>query len=103
MRRKLASLVLLTSCLGLISMAPALAQENAGKQPPIDLNTASVDELTSLPGVGQKVAERIVAYREANGPFEKKEELMNVRGIGEKTFLKLERLIKVEAQTSKKK
>ncbi|HSF19567.1 MAG TPA: helix-hairpin-helix domain-containing protein [Vicinamibacteria bacterium] len=102
MRRKLASLLLLTFCLGLVSMAPASAQENAEK-PPIDLNTAGVEELTSLPGVGQKVAERIVAYREANGPFDKKEELMNVRGIGEKTFLKLERLVKVEAQTGKKK
>ena len=102
MRRKLASLLLLTFGLGLVSMAPASAQENAEK-PPIDLNTAGVEELTSLPGVGQKVAERIVAYREANGPFDKKEELMNVRGIGEKTFLKLERLVKVEAQTGKKK
>lgn len=102
MRRKLASLLLLTFCLGLVSLALASAQENADK-PPIDLNTAGVEELTSLPGVGQKVAERIVAYREANGPFDKKEELMNVRGIGEKTFLKLERLVKVEAQTGKKK
>ena len=103
MRKNLASFLLATFCAGLISMVPAFAQEKASEQTRIDLNTASVEELTSLPGVGQKVAERIVAYREANGPFEKKEELMNVRGIGEKTFLKLEGLIKVEAQTGKKK
>jgi competence protein ComEA len=56
----------------------------------VDLNRASIEELVELPGVGEKVAERIVTYREENGRFEAPEELMNVRGIGEKTYLKLE-------------
>ena len=56
----------------------------------VDLNRAGVDELVELPGIGEKVAARIVEYREKNGPFESPEEIMNVRGIGEKTFLKLE-------------
>jgi competence protein ComEA len=56
----------------------------------VDINEAGVAELAKLPGIGEQVAKRIVAYREENGPFEKAEELMNVRGIGEKSFLKLQ-------------
>ena len=54
---------------------------------PINLNTATAAELEKLPGIGQKVAARIVEYREKHGPFKKVEELMNVQGIGEKSFL----------------
>lgn len=55
----------------------------------INLNTATAAELEGLPGVGPKVAARIVEYRTRKGPFHKVEELMNVQGIGEKGFLKL--------------
>lgn len=51
---------------------------------PIDLNTAGERELTALPGIGEVLAQRILAYREENGPFQAVEELMNVSGIGEK-------------------
>ena len=54
--------------------------------PTININTASVEELTQLDRVGQKYAERIVAYRTENGPFKAPEEIMLVAGIGEKTF-----------------
>jgi competence protein ComEA len=53
----------------------------------INLNTATAAELEKLPGIGQKVAARIVEYRQKNGPFKKVEDLMNVQGIGEKSFL----------------
>ncbi|MEZ5318625.1 MAG: helix-hairpin-helix domain-containing protein [Vicinamibacterales bacterium] len=55
----------------------------------VNLNTASAADLEKLPGVGPAMAARIVEYREKNGGFKKVEELMNVKGIGEKTFLKL--------------
>ena len=60
---------------------------------PVNINTASAAELEGLPGIGAAMAARIVEYRQKNGPFKKIEDLMNVRGIGEKSFLKLKPLI----------
>jgi competence protein ComEA len=61
----------------------------------VNLNTATSGQLQELPGIGARTAERIIQYREKNGPFKKIEELMNVQGIGEKTFLKLKPQITV--------
>jgi competence protein ComEA len=78
--------------------APAAAQSKApaarsGAKPVstvvVNINTASTTEFEGLPGIGAKTAARIIEYRQKNGPFKKVEELMNVRGIGEKNFLKL--------------
>ncbi len=55
----------------------------------VNLNTATAEQLDSLPGVGPKVAARIIEYRQKNGPFKKIEDVMNVRGVGEKNFLKI--------------
>lgn len=67
------------------------AQPSAGGSPAavINLNTATVQQLDSLPGIGAKVAARIVEYRQKNGQFKKIEDLMNVKGIGEKNFLRI--------------
>ena len=65
----------------------------------ININTASATDLEALPGIGAKTAARIVEYRQKNGPFKKIEELMNVRGIGEKNFLKLKPQISVAAKS----
>jgi comEA protein len=55
----------------------------------INLNTATAAQITSLPGIGPKTADLIIQYRQKNGGFKKIEEIMNVRGIGEKSFLKI--------------
>jgi competence protein ComEA len=88
----------------LLAVAPAAAQ---GAQPAkavdarpvvVNLNAATATELEVLPGVGAKTALRIVEYRQKNGPFKKIEELMNVQGIGEKTFLKLKPQLSVASK-----
>ena len=61
----------------------------------VNLNTATAAQIATLPGIGDKAAQRIIEYREKNGSFKKIEELMNVKGIGEKSFLKLKPLITV--------
>ena len=63
----------------------------------MNLNTATVAQLETLPGIGKSTAERILEYREKSGGFKKIEDLMNVRGIGEKSFLKLKPLVTVTA------
>ena len=62
---------------------------NQGDGTKINLNTANVTELQKLTGIGQKKAEQIIAYREQKGSFKKIEDLMQVSGIGEKTFASL--------------
>jgi len=74
-------------------------EEIAGEQTvsgPININTASQTELESLPGIGPVLAERIIDYREKNGPFKTKEALKNVKGIGDKTFADLADKITIE-------
>jgi competence protein ComEA len=67
--------------------APAAAATPSG--PAVNINTADAAGLAALPGIGPKTADLIIAYRQKNGPFKKIEELMNVHGIGEKSFLKI--------------
>ena len=62
---------------------------------PVNLNTATAEQLATIPGVGPKMAERIIDYRQKNGGFKKVEDLMNVSGVGEKSFLKMKPLITV--------
>jgi competence protein ComEA len=63
----------------------------------VNLNTAPAEQLERLPGVGPSTAARIIEYRQKNGGFKKIEELMNVRGIGEKAFLKIKSQVTVTA------
>jgi len=61
----------------------------------ININTATSGELETLPGIGEVTAQRIIDYREANGPFETIEDIQNVSGIGPKTFEGMKDLITV--------
>ena len=63
----------------------------------VELNTANKAALETLPGIGPRTAELIIEYRGRNGGFQKIEDLMNVRGIGERTFLRLRELVRVDA------
>ena len=58
----------------------------AGEMEKININTASAEELVKLDRIGPQYAERIIQYRESNGPFEKPEDIMKVKGIGPKTL-----------------
>jgi competence protein ComEA len=87
-----------------LGVAAQAEQGTAGRSPstakastsaPVNLNTATVAQLENLPGIGKSTAERILEYRQKSGGFKKIEDLMNVRGIGEKSFLKLKPLITV--------
>src|SRR5438128_12101177 len=85
---------------GVSAQAKAPAPRGAKAAPTtavVNINTASAAELDSLPGIGAKTAARIIEYRQKNGPFKKVEELMNVRGVGEKNFLKLKPQLTVGA------
>ncbi|MFH1935568.1 MAG: helix-hairpin-helix domain-containing protein [Pseudomonadota bacterium] len=78
--RIIALCIVVAVMMALVSVS--LAQE-AEK---ININKASSVELTQLKRIGPKLSERIVEYREKHGPFERPEDIMQVRGIGPKTF-----------------
>ena len=84
----------------LLMAMPWLSGPDVAAADKLDLNQATVEELDALPGVGPAIARRIVAFREKNGAFKRIEDLMNVRGIGEKTFLRLRDRIMVKAAPS---
>ena len=79
----------------------ALAVAPAVEKSALNLNAATLDQLETLPGIGRKVAERILEYRTKSGGFKKIEELMNVKGIGEKSFLKIKPLISAPPKAEK--
>lgn len=75
--------------------APAVSQPGV-----VNINSADASQLALLPRVGQKAAERIIAYRTEHGPFKKTSDLMQVKGIGAKTFEGLSQYVSVEGKTT---
>jgi len=84
-----------------IAAHPAVAQgENALAAKTVNINQASGAELARLPRVGAKLAERIVAHRTQHGPFKRIEDLMEVKGVGEKMFAGLKPYLAVSGPTT---
>ena len=69
-----------------LAQAPTSQKKEVGKEGKVNINTATVEELKTLKGIGEKKAEAIIEYRKKNGSFKNKEELMKVRGIGKKLY-----------------
>ena len=69
-----------------LAQAPMSQKKEVGKEGKVNINTATVEELKTLKGIGEKKAEAIIEYRKKNGSFKNKEELMKVRGIGKKLY-----------------
>jgi len=78
------------------NLAETKALSTVIQQFPVNINQATAEELEALPRIGPAMATRIVNYREENGPFHKKEDLMKIKGIGTKTFARLKDLITLE-------
>ena len=87
--RKFFMAVLVAVLIGLISVI----QVPAGDVEKININTATAKELMQLNGVGSKNAAKIIEYREKYGPFKTPEDIMQVSGIGQKTFEKNQGII----------
>lgn len=100
MRRYLSAIALVLATLSFPSLEAAQEKASAKTSSPaaagpVNINTATVAELEALPGIGVRTAELIVEHRKKIGTFKKIEELMNVKGIGEKSFLKIKPLVTV--------
>lgn len=88
------------------SGSPVVADAQDGEQSAqqaegvVNLNTATIDELTRLPGVGPSKAQAIVDLRDSRGPFRRVEQVLFVRGIGRATFRRLRPMLTVEGDTT---
>lgn len=76
-----------------ITTLPNETKEEIRVSFPIDINTASLQELMELPDIGEVLAQRIIDHREANGPFDSPEDIMEVYGISDKRYDKIKDLI----------
>ena len=83
------ALTLLLASVAIAAPATGSSSSKEGSVSPLDLNAASTKQLTEIPGIGKVMAERIVEWRDQHGPFQRVEDLMKVKGIGEKSFQKL--------------
>ncbi len=77
------------------SVVESAVQEALVNSGRININTASLEELDTLPGIGPVIAQRIIDYRQTYGPFTEKNQIKEVNGIGDKKYSDLENLIEV--------
>jgi comEA protein len=88
---------------GICSQAICQPNQKQGPIHRVNINTATRTELMQIPRVGEKMADRIVEFRKANGPFQRIEEIMNVQGMGEKTFISIKPHLTVGDQRNRDK
>ncbi len=87
--------ILAMAAVSTVSLDAAEKQAAAGGDKLININSADAAQLAKLPQVGPKMAQRILDYRKSNGGFKRVQDLMKVKGIGEKVFAKLQPLITI--------
>ncbi len=90
-----AALTLATLALSAPAALAAPEKPSGAPAVSVDLNTASAEELQSVPGIGQSLAARIIELRDKEGPFRRVEDLLKVKGIGEKSFEKIRPYVKI--------
>jgi len=88
--RRIVAAALAIAVTSLLSTGVAFAAAKPAPAGKVNLNTATAEQFTVLPGVGPKLAARIVEHRQKAGSFKTVQELMNVQGIGEKNFEKIQ-------------
>ncbi len=102
MKRNL-SVVLLLFSFFLLVVTPTQSLATSAKNPQeavqklttkVDINTADVDQLITVPGIGPKTAEAIIAYRKENGTFASLDDLIKIKGIGAKKLAKMKPFLK---------
>lgn len=101
MTRLVAKTLLLGLVLGLAVSPLVSAQAAAKAGDKVNINTASLGELQKLPRIGPQIAQRILDYRKENGSFKRVEDILKVRGIGEKVFEQLKDKITVGEAAAK--
>ena len=94
-RRFLSLGVLLSLCL--VLFLPALAAANKKKPPtkPVNINTAKAEELQQVPGIGPATAQKILQMRKSYGPFKSVDDLLAIRGLGQKRLDKMRKYLTV--------
>lgn len=94
-RSKIVTALMLVFVLACASAAPvaaappALPKATASEARPVDLNSADSAALETVPGIGKSLSQRILAFREKNGPFQSVDDLLKIQGVGEKSIQKL--------------
>jgi len=88
------------SLMAAILVTVTFAGAGEGTSGVVNINTASVEQLQLLPRVGPALAGRIIEFREANGSYRTADEIVAVKGIGEKSFAKLEPYIVTSGETT---
>src|SRR5688572_32855366 len=98
--RKSLHILALTLVLLSVSAAAMAAETSSAPTGVVNINTADASQLALLPRIGEKAAQRIIEYRTEHGPFKKVTDLMQVKGVGAKTFDGLSAYVAVDGKTT---